>query len=195
MTTKQISAVQRPVLVTGPAVEPLSIEEAKKQLEIAGTDHDSHLAALIEFARQQFEADTGIAVIEQTWRQDLSEFVEFEFFHRPVTSISSVTYYDTNNAQQTLASSVYDLDQSRNAFVLKYDQTWPDTYTRWDAVSVTYKAGQYTSDVGVPALWKQAMLLLVGHHFENRDMLVNESAYNRRTYDQLVTRIVSQKAV
>lgn len=47
-------------LVTGPTVEPLTLNEAKKQLEIATSDttHDGQLAQMIQEAREQWEHDT-----------------------------------------------------------------------------------------------------------------------------------------
>jgi len=46
-----------PELVTGPTAEPLTLAEAKKQVEISSTDtaHDNQLQMLIEDARQQWE--------------------------------------------------------------------------------------------------------------------------------------------
>lgn len=50
----------------------------------------------------------------------------------------------------------------------KPDQVWPGSYHREDAVSVTYVAGYGNADA-VPAPIKAAILLIVGHLYENRE--------------------------
>lgn len=179
----------KPELITGPAAEPLSLTDAKKQLEIgSGTDHDDQINALIEAARQQWEHDTQAYLIEQTWRLRLPGFYEFQFSHRPVTAVSSVTYFDTGNTSQTLSSSIYQLDTANNRFRLAHDQDWPDTEGRWDAVTVNYTLGEHAAATTVPEIAKQAMKLLIGHYFENRDMLMTDAMMSLRAYESLVRR-------
>lgn len=181
-----LSAIQKPELVTDSASEPVSATEAKKQLELSGSDHDTQIALLIQAAREQWEHDTQTVMVEQTWRQRLESFGEFQFVPGPATAVTSVTYYDTANASQTLSSDYYDIDLSRNAFVLKADYDWPGTYTRWDAVTVNYTVGVSS----VPAIAKQAILLLVGYYFENRDMLMSDAMSHMRAYESLVRRFM-----
>lgn len=180
---------RRAVRSTNPTSEPVSLTDAKKQVEVAGSDHDDHLALLIEAARLQWERDTQRVLIEHTWVLKMDGFREFKFSERPVASITSVSYYDTANASQTLATSIYQLDDAENAFRLKVDQVFPATYSRFDAVTVTYVAGEHSDSSTVPALDKQAMLLLIANYFDpNRedvygvnmgDALGRISAYER----------------
>ena len=112
---------------------------------------------------------------------------EFRFPHRPINSISSVTYFDSNNASQTLATSVYELDKQNSYFRLKYDQEFPDTAARWDAVTVNYILGDSADSTSVPAIAKQAMLLLVGYYFDaNRGD--NDRPHDQKAYERLVTK-------
>lgn len=177
-------------LVTAPSEEPVSSADAKKHLELSGTDHDTHVAWLIEAARQQWEHDTDSAVIEQTWRLTTDSLQEQRFSKRPVSEITSVQYYDSSNAQQTLSSSVYQLDTAENAIRLAVDQSWPFTYSRWDAVTYTVKAGKYTTESEVPAIVRQAILLLVGHYFEDRGEPMSEAMRNVKGYEALVARFM-----
>lgn len=179
------ATLSRPELVTGPATEPVTTTEAKKHLEISGSDHDGHVDRLIQAAREQWEHDTQQFLVSQTWRQYLDGCCEFRFQHRPVSAITSVTYYDSSNASQTLASSVYELDTANNRFRLKPDQDWPVTYTRWDAVTVNYTMSGIVKEID-----KQAVLLLVGFYFENRDMLMSEAMQSLRSYELLVRRFM-----
>jgi uncharacterized phiE125 gp8 family phage protein len=176
-------------LVTGPTVEPLTLSESKKQLEIAANDssHDTALQSAIAEARQQWEHDTDSVCCFQTWKLQIQSLTDrMPLPKRPIHSITSIQYYDGNNTLQTLSSSLYQLHI--NEFRLAYQATLPATSDRWDAWQVTYKAGYSQDGQSVPAIAKRAMLLLIGYYFENRDMLVNEATYNRGVYESLVMR-------
>ena len=158
------------VELTPPVTEPLTIHEAKKQVEVASDDnyHDADLLKNIEAARQQWERDTTQYYIQRTMRLTLPCLYEFMFSERPVTSITSVKYYDQSNVQQSLATSEYQLDTADNALRLAYNKTWPTSLARWDAVQIDYVLGEHTDSTTVPSLAKSAMLLLVGYYFEQR---------------------------
>lgn len=184
-----LSKVPRPQITVGPTVEPISLSEAKKHVEIASTDstHDAQLALIIEQARQQWESDTGEHYVQQTWEIKLPYLCEFSFPHRPVSSITSVQYFDSGNTTRTLATSVYELDVARSALRLKYLQDWPTTSDRWDASTVTYVLGNHSSSSTVPAIAKSAMLLLVGYYFDaNRGE--NDRGNDQAAYERLVAK-------
>lgn len=52
-----------PVLVAGPAVEPVSLADMRLYLRLDGTDEDELVAALIAAARLQIEAATRCALL------------------------------------------------------------------------------------------------------------------------------------
>jgi len=56
------------ILLTGPAIEPWSVAEAKSFLRAENDDDDTVVASLIAAARNQVEALTRSALIAQTWR-------------------------------------------------------------------------------------------------------------------------------
>ena len=180
-------------VVTPPTVEPLSLAEAKRQVYVASSDtyHDEDLVLRIQAAREQWEHDTDSAVMPQTLRVNLA-YLEDDFFNlpqRPIQSITSITYYDESNVLQTLSSSVYVLDAAARVVRLNEDSDWPSVYSdRFDAVTVEYVAG-YANRQNVPAIAKQAMLLLVGYYWEsNRGD--NDKAYDLRAYERLVARFM-----
>jgi uncharacterized phiE125 gp8 family phage protein len=166
----------------------VTLAQAKKQLEIAETDstHDEHLTLLIQAAREQFESDTGIVLGQRTVKvfDDEFEEAELQLQLRPAQSITSIKYYDSNNTQQTLSTSIYDFDTAKRSIVLKYNQLFPPVVIqRYDAVEITYVVG-YATQAAIPAVAKQACLLLIGNYFEGRDMLKESDA---KTYERLVT--------
>lgn len=179
-----------PIVVTGPTFEPVTLAQARKQVELAESEraHDEHLTLLIQSAREQLETDADIVLGQKTvkvYDEDFDNPIRLQL--KPVQSISSIKYYDTLNNQQTLPTTYYDFNQPHRRIELKYNQSWPATVgIRYDAVEITYVAG-YSSQALIPALAKQACLLLIGNWFEGRDMLKESDA---KTYDRIVTRLM-----
>jgi uncharacterized phiE125 gp8 family phage protein len=166
-----------PVRTVAPETDPVTWPEADVHLRLDGdTTEQAFVESLIAAAAAHLDGWSGVlgrALVTQSWRQDFAGFGCLRLPLAPVSSITSVTYYDGDNAQQTLATSVYQLlTDARGPLVdLKPDQDWPATYTRPEAVSVTYVAG-YGAAADVPAAIRAAILLLVGHWYENREASV-----------------------
>ena len=57
-----------PMLMDGPAIEPVSLDEAKLWLKISGDEEDDLLRSLIVAARLMVEAEIGQVLLGQTWR-------------------------------------------------------------------------------------------------------------------------------
>ena len=55
------------VLTSGPAVEPVSLAEAKAHLRVDGSAEDTLIASLIVTSRLHVEAALGLALITQSW--------------------------------------------------------------------------------------------------------------------------------
>lgn len=182
------TTVRRPELSSDVLIEPITLAEAKQHLSIANGDtaHDTYVSSLIAAARQQWEQDTQAYLMQRTMVWKLPGLRELQFPHRPVTSIDSITYYDGANSQQTLATSLYDLDTANNAIRRTYLAVWPVTLGRWDAVQITYTLGRYTLVSEVDAISKQAMLLLIGYWFEQRGDM--DRPNDMAAYERLVQR-------
>ncbi|MFN7722289.1 MAG: hypothetical protein ACK5PD_12770 [Pirellulaceae bacterium] len=177
-------------ILTPPASEPVSIKQAKKQLELLEADdaHDEQLQLLIEVARDSVERDCGIAMLTQTVEHIQPGFYEaIQLQRRPVQSVTSVQYYDDGNVLRTLSASIWQLNQAKERIELQYEEDWPTTATRWDAVKVTYVAG-YTSAATVPASLRQAMLLKIGYLFENRDQITSQGMMSEEAYERIMRR-------
>ena len=59
------------ILLTPPAVEPLSLAEAKTFLRLETAEEDPLIAAFISAARLHVETQTGLALVTQSWRMVL----------------------------------------------------------------------------------------------------------------------------
>jgi uncharacterized phiE125 gp8 family phage protein len=89
-----------------------------------------------------------------------------------VQSITSIKYYDTDNAQQTLSSSYYTLDNkgevAKIVEAVGYD--FPDYSTEVpNVVDVEYVAGFGSSASDVPEDIRHAILFMISYFYENRE--------------------------
>lgn len=165
-----------PVRTVAPT-DLLTLDEVKAHLRVDFADDDTLITAMRDAVTYNLDAWTGTlgrALLTQTWRADFHRFPWSQRLRlplRPVSSITSIKYYDLSNAQQTLAGTVYDgpLTDALGAYaILKYGQTWPTTYYRDDSVSVLFVAG-YVDAASVPAPIKAAAKLMIGDLYENRE--------------------------
>lgn len=169
-------------LVTGVTVEPITLTVAKAHARIDVDDDDDLVEALIIASRQWCEAFTHRALAPQTWDLKRDEFPcwAIEIPMPPVTAIGSVTYVDTNGDTQTLtATTHYTTDLPAGPMALParvvpaYGVVWPVTRCVPNAVTVRFTAGYTSSGVNViPEAIKQAMKLLIGHWYANRESVV-----------------------
>jgi uncharacterized phiE125 gp8 family phage protein len=171
----------KPVRTVAPAEMPVGLEEAKLHCRVDHSAEDAHITALIAAATAHLDGWTGIlgrALVNQTWRQTFPGFPSGAVIGlalAPIQSIASITYHDGSNVEQTLAPAVYALlDDQLGPFVtLQVGQSWPATFAREDAVTVTYVGGYGPTRTDVPPAIRQAMLLLIGHWYEHRQAVVN----------------------
>jgi uncharacterized phiE125 gp8 family phage protein len=169
-----------PVRTVAPATMPVSLAGAKAHLRVDHDDQDDLITAQIRAATAWLDGYAGIlgrALITQTWRQDFAGFADrLTLPISPVIAIVSISYFDVSNVQQTLDAGVYDLFvDARGAYVtLRPGQSWPATFRRTDAVSVTFTAG-YGAAADVPEPIRQALLLIVQRLYDGADTEIDVS--------------------
>lgn len=159
-------------LVTGPGTEPLTLEEMKNHIkrETGVTADDGLITRLGKAVRRNLELELRKVFITQTWELYLDKFKSVMLLEKsPVTSVTSVKYYDSANDLQTLAATVYDTDfvSEPARITLAYSQQFPTIYNRTNAVIIKFVAG-YTNAAAVPEEIKEIMLLLISYYYDNR---------------------------
>ena len=170
-------------LVEGPAVPLLSLAEAKAHCRVDYSDDDDLLTAYVQAATDMVDAEwgeLGRALVTQRWRATMPAFPasgHFDITPPPVQQITSITYYDTDNAEQTLSSGVYRLTVNGEfaSVDLLDGASWPQTYARADAVSVDFDAGYGDAASDVPEGIRLAVRLMVGHWYEQRAAVTEKS--------------------
>ena len=88
--------------------------------------------------------------------------------------MESVKYYDSDNVLQTLDSDDYDVDDvSEPARIRSVATTsFPSTYDRLNAVQVRFVSGYGSDASAIPNPLIQAIRLIIGHWYENRETVV-----------------------
>lgn len=154
-------------LIIGPSVEPITLAEAKTQCRVDTSDDDMIITSFITAAREFAEHFTGRAFINQTWELALDGFPEneIELQHVPLVSITSIKYQDVNNAQQTVTSTDYTIDNYgiSHFVLLAYGKSWPSTLGTANNVLIRYVAGYGAAANNVPEAIRAWMLLAVQH--------------------------------
>lgn len=163
-------------VVEPPEHEPLTLEEAKAQCRVDTMADDTLLIGLIGAARNWCEKASWRAFVTRKLALWLDAWPSEGWLvlpYPPLQTVDSVEYYDSGDTKFTLNKSKYIVDvvSQPGRVVLRTYETWPITYPVLRAangICVTYDAG-YGLAADVPQHLKQAMLLLVGHWYENRE--------------------------
>lgn len=165
-------------MITGPALEPVSLSEAKSHLRVDITDDDALIGGLITAVRELYEQELNQALVTQTWELVMDAFPAGGIIRLPkppLQTVTSIKYTDKDGAEATFSSSNYlvDTDRKPGCIVLKHSASWPAVELREvGGVRVRYVAG-YGSNAGdVPRRFKQKMLLYVGTLYENREYVL-----------------------
>jgi uncharacterized phiE125 gp8 family phage protein len=170
-----------PVLLSGPAIEPLSLQEAKSWLRLDSTMEDDLVSALITAARLVVEAATRCLLISQSWRLVLDRWPYGGVLLLPLAPLQSITtirVYDSNDAAQTLAASGFRVDASPNHARLDFIDMPPSPGRELAGIEIDLEVGYGAQAAEVPEPLRQAMRLLVTRWFENRGDVESDSRGN-----------------
>lgn len=142
---------------------------------------DDLLKALILAAREYCEGFQNRQYITATWELWLDKFPDKDYIRiplPPLQSVASVKYYGTDDAEYTMPPADYFMDNKNGPgrLVLGYNKTWPSVTLRpANAVCIEFTAGYGDNASLVPQRVKQAMLLLIGHWYANREAVLTGS--------------------
>lgn len=172
-------------LVTAPTVPVIPLHEAKSHLRVDHEDEDDLIEAYTWAVNDLLDAqwgELGRALATQTWRMTMDSFPTDRIVlpFPPVQSVTSITYYDLNNASQTAATSLYRLTATdEGAWVdLTNGASWPSVYDRADAVSIEFVCGYGTSAASIPEGIRMAAKLMLSHFYENRVSVTERQMHN-----------------
>lgn len=149
----------------------VSLATAKAHLRVDHSDEDDLISALISTAVVTVEKMTGQLLGETAATLYADAWMSQAFTFGPVKSISAVQYRNEQNVLTDLPAANYwtDLDSTPQRITF---QAPPAIYSdRHQGVVVTAVVGHGAA----PAPLVTAILLLVGHYYENRQTVVQGS--------------------
>lgn len=159
-------------LVSSPGSEPVSLAEAKSHLDQDHAADDVLITDLIEAARRYAEKRTWRAFVTQTWDFFWDRFPVgngcIELPLPPLQTVTHVKYRDPDGVLQTLDASNYNVLAAEEPGLVEpaYNTTWPTTRDQKHAVTVRAVVG-YGDATDVPTNYRQGMLLLIRHWYDN----------------------------
>jgi uncharacterized phiE125 gp8 family phage protein len=161
------------VLTSGPALEPVTVAEAKAHLRVDGTDEDTLIASLILTSRLHVEAGLGLALITQSWRLLLDRWPaekDLELPLRPLQSIDEVRVLSADGDPTIIAAGNYLADSaSVPPRLVRTGVIWPQPGQAANGIEIDFTAGYGDAASDVPAPIRQAVLLLIAHWYERRE--------------------------
>lgn len=192
--------------VTPPAVEPVTLAQAKAHMRITDADSDSFIIPLIREAREILEQISGLALITQGWLLTIDNWpgglggpwwsgtrvgsinelygglATIELPCYPLQTVDSVTTYDQANLATVvnIANTFYvDTQSRRGRLALKSGAVWPTALRQISGVQIAYTAGYGDTHVAVPEPLKRAIRVMVMYLFEHRGNCGARDAYNK----------------
>lgn len=140
------------------------------------TTGDPLLNMLIQAARQHAETYLKRKLITQTLDLHLDSFPCWTLkMPVPLSSVTAITYFDSNGVEQTLAADQYLVDSTTEPGRIQPapNLVWPATQYRNNAVKIRFVAG-YGAASAVPACVKNWMGIRIKTLWDGRDQLVKQ---------------------
>jgi uncharacterized phiE125 gp8 family phage protein len=161
------------ILLTGPAVEPVSLDEAKAFLRVEHDDDDDVIAALIAGARVHVEAQTRRALIVQSWRLVRDSWPaggRVPILPAPLRELTAARVYRLDGTTQAIDVSAVAVDASAAPAVAWFEAP-PAPGRVVGGIELDIEVGYGEAANDVPADLRQAIRLLVAHWYENRGLI------------------------
>jgi uncharacterized phiE125 gp8 family phage protein len=165
------------LLLTAPAVEPLSLNEARAFLRVETNDDDELIAALIAGARIHVEAQTRRVLITQAWRLALDAWPgdgRVAVRPAPLRALNAARVYDSDGNTHAIDTQAFVADQGASALVF---MPWalPAPGRIAAGIELDVSVGYGDAAINVPEALRQAVRLLVAHWYENRRLVANNT--------------------
>ncbi|MDE1173860.1 MAG: head-tail connector protein [Parvibaculaceae bacterium] len=156
------------ILLEGPALEPVTLAQARAYLRLDATDEDTLVPALISVARTSLETELRRAFISQRWTL-LPDRWPGSSVTIPLTPVQSIDAVRVSGI--TLAADSYACECRRDPAVIhgRAGMGWPLPADPAGGIEIDFTAGYGDAADDVPAPVRQAILMLAAHWFETRE--------------------------
>lgn len=169
-----------PILIDGPAVEPIPVAEMKAYLRLDEDDtgQDELIAGLVKAARLMVEAASRRALIAQRWRVMRDAWPQDGVVMLPVSpliAVDGIKVFDAAGIAVDIPAAVIESDRASDPPRLRVADPPLPGQPR-NGIVIDCRAGYGTAPDAVPAPLRLAIKMLVARWFENRGDGAGEQA-------------------
>lgn len=176
-------------VVSYPSTKALTLDEAKRHLNILDDSFDTLIGEYIDAAQMMLYKQANVIASPMEFKRFYQGWDTVVFDYEPFTSLI-VTYYDSDDDLQTLDASNYKVFSGNFPYVIDFKEM-PDLSNRVNPIVVNVVSGYSDAPNDV----KQCLRMIVADLFENRqtDEVGSLSTTSRNTDFQisLITRRTS----
>ena len=165
-----------PILIDGPAVEPVSLPEMAAYLRLDDDAEHELVAALIKAARLLVEASSRRVLIAQSWRLTLDAWPQGRAISLPVSPAIAVAELQVLNAAGEPVAVPLDevqLEDGSDPPRIRVGAA-PEPGVAQGGIRLDVQAGFGPAPEDVPEPLRLAIKMLVARWFENRGDIVGE---------------------
>jgi uncharacterized phiE125 gp8 family phage protein len=169
------------VRLTEPAVEPVTLLEAKAHLRVDEDflDDDLYIQSLISAARHHIETVSDRTLIRSQWQMKFDLFPSRDIpLPRPPVAAGPITvsYVPINGGSPvSVQGFLEDRDSTPAVIRPQWNDFWPNARGAENDVTVTFWAGYGDSPHAIPTPARHCALMLVGHWYANRESVIQGS--------------------
>lgn len=160
-------------LISGPALEAVTLAEAKHYLRLGDPAEDVLVQSLIVTSRAHIEAALGLALVTQSWRLAIDRWPDdgiVEVAIAPLRSVTAIRARMIGASPVTLPLAGFAIDTGlRPARIALRPGAIPLTTEPISGLEIDLVAGFGDQPADVPPPIRHALLLLVSHWYENRE--------------------------
>jgi uncharacterized phiE125 gp8 family phage protein len=165
-----------PILVDGPAVEPIGLADMRAFLRVDDDSEDELIAGLVRAARLIVEASSWRILVASRWRLVLDRWPTGRIVHLPLSPLLVVERIAiaTSAGQIELPAAAFTQDDFSDPPRILIGPEAPDPVDAPVGIAIDLVAGFGTSAESVPEPLRLAVKLLVARWFENRGDVAGE---------------------
>ncbi len=158
------------ILLSAPALEPVSVAEAKAYLRVDHDDDDAVIAALIAAARGHVEALTRRGLIAQTWRFVRDSWPpdgRMRLRSGPLRSLIAARVFDAGGTASSIDIASFVLDKANDTIAAP---AWalPPPGRAIAGIELDVQLGYGMAAGDVPDALRHAIRMLTAHWYDNR---------------------------
>ena len=162
-----------PILLAGPALEPLSLDEIRAYLRLETDEDDDLILNFIRAARSAVEQGARRALLAQNWRIRLPRWPREQIVRLPISpilSIDALRCFDANGQAVVLDPTLL----RRDGVCLTFDPAKLSADGFSNGLEIDITGGFGTKPTDVPEGLRQAIRLLVSHFYIHRAQALHE---------------------